>query len=519
MTYKIYLSSTYSDLAEERKVILSHLRREGVLPIQTELASAEPVLERCLKDVEKCDALILLVSASYGTIKENANGEEYSITHHEYLHARRTLKIPVLVFDLDYVCPPADISDQQRKGLRQLRDDIHDLNITVCKVPSQYDLGVFVQDSVRQHLKQIKAEAWNSSPNEQKFAIPTPASSNVSARAPAPAVSPSREMYLQVQLKPSAGCFHLIPEVFLPAPGDGGWQPFRDANPQPRDAVPVPDLVATLDKLCEEAQDCLPNEIVGEIEEVVIELFLPDEELTALLVGGSDAAVLPDLTRLDYPFTLRSLSRAEKFSKARILANKLDAHWRHSLDPKASLLACTRWPSPTLNDNFRHALQAHRPGVSDQEPKAAVTAFVALLLCPAEREVTGDLLQSILRSPLPVVLLWQKDDKDDTDLSDRWSRTSALLERQLPALPMASAEGPADSHLLHPVQLPPGPWCSWSAARRRKSLLGDSQRWVHQAVLLVDCPHRWPRLVAPDLSQASDPAQTSGRYQLRTTPS
>jgi hypothetical protein len=44
-------------------------------------------------------------------------------------------------------------------------------------------------------------------------------------------------------------------------------------------------------------------------------------------------------------------------------------------------------------------------------------------------------------------------------------------------------------------------------------LLGDKQRWVDQAVLVLDSPERWPVRIIPNRPKVS------GRYQLRRTSS
>ena len=524
MTLRIYISSTFRDLGDERALVAEYLVKTEHLPIQTVIASAGPVLEDCLADVASCDALILLVASSYGTIEADRHGIRRSVTHHEFVHARDLGK-PILAFDLSYVHPPETISDEQRQGLRNLRSELTKMERIMAPVTSQSRLLGEVLAAVQKQIRKDLAGTLADTADGKGFSLHFPSLSSLPLAANSTASSLSKEMYVQVQLKPLADRFVLIPEVFLPGPGDGGWQPCPAADPHPCEGVILTDLVDTLAELCEQAQRALPREPAEWIEKAVIELLLPDEVLAELLLDdrGEESPAAGDLCKVltaladpsfDYPFLLRSLQRAERCKRAPIQANTIRTHWRNSQNPEAGLLVCTRWPAMNESSirSFESDLKDPKRAVSAEDPKREVSALVALLPCPTDREDAGTLLKAILRSPLPVVLLWRHDGADP---ASRWTQASALLERQLPAdLPAVLKNEAADSHQLHSVPLPPRAWCSLAAAERRKTLLAKSQLWVHQALLLVDCPQRWPGRIT-----AARPG-TSGRYQLRraTTP-
>jgi hypothetical protein len=101
-TLRIYISSTFRDLGEERKLISDCLVNFEQLPIQTTLASPDPVLVRCWDHVDSCDVMILLVGSSYGTMVPGLDGVRRSVTHHEFLRFHENGK-PVLGFNLSYI--------------------------------------------------------------------------------------------------------------------------------------------------------------------------------------------------------------------------------------------------------------------------------------------------------------------------------------------------------------------------------------------------------------------------------
>jgi len=86
---KFYLSSTFKDLQQERQAAKDAFQKVGYQCVCSEPASHREVVERCLKEVEMCDALLLLLGTRYGTLRKNpTTGENLSITHHEFRHAR-----------------------------------------------------------------------------------------------------------------------------------------------------------------------------------------------------------------------------------------------------------------------------------------------------------------------------------------------------------------------------------------------------------------------------------------------
>ena len=494
--FKFYISSTFRDLSGQRQKIRDYLVDNQNLPIETVSASADPVLEQCLRDVEQCDAMILLVANSYGTVIDAPDGQRRSITHCEFLHAR-SRQMPVLAFVLEYVNPADEQTPKQLEGLRILKGELADLSQIPSRVKEAECLGFTVATAVSNQLTKFRAaQIAGSADGHPGFEIPMAA-----AEAASLATSTiSTEIYLQVQLKPKgdwASNFVLIPEVFVRSSesDQGEWKSLPEADPERLENVKLAELSTHLMDLNERAQQGVFACGLKSFERLVLELLLPSELLAECLCHQSAGDALRHaLGDLDLPYLVRSLDRAETCQRAPSHSNRLRSHWNHAHGSQPRLLACSRWPHAMAND--ASGADAIRPFKNFlQEPQGEVSALVGLVDCPADRLHIGEILKAIFSSPLPVVLLWFAD---GADRSLRWSRAGELLNRDLPALPEAAFvnQPPAGSD-LHVLNLPAKPWCSLEAALQRKHLLGASKVWVDHAMLVIDCPHRWPaRLIA-----------------------
>ena len=86
-----YISSTFRDLEDERKLVFDWLAKQAGLytPVNSEAPSPDPVLKTCFDDIQRCDIYILLLGARYGTRSDSQYGENLSYTHHEFRHAKK----------------------------------------------------------------------------------------------------------------------------------------------------------------------------------------------------------------------------------------------------------------------------------------------------------------------------------------------------------------------------------------------------------------------------------------------
>jgi len=96
---KVFLSSTYDDLAEYRIVALDTIRKFGWLSIAMEdfLSKDERPKDLCLDLVKKCNLYLGIFAHRYGHIPK---GDSQSITEQEY-HCARAAGIECLIFIID----------------------------------------------------------------------------------------------------------------------------------------------------------------------------------------------------------------------------------------------------------------------------------------------------------------------------------------------------------------------------------------------------------------------------------
>lgn len=159
--YQVFISSTYSDLKEERRKILDILLMADCIPAGMEAFVASDVeqFEVIKKVIELCDYYILIIGKRYGSINEQTG---LSYTEMEYEYAKQ-LGIPVLVFALDESVdvPPEKAESEQDKidALRKFREKaLTNRLATIWK--TQGDLASAVAISILKATKEIQRPGW-----------------------------------------------------------------------------------------------------------------------------------------------------------------------------------------------------------------------------------------------------------------------------------------------------------------------------------------------------------------------
>lgn len=119
--YQVFLSSTYTDLQEERKSIIENLLNAKYIPAGMEMFSAsnEEQFKYIKKILNTCDYYILIVGARYGTINPSTG---ISFTEQEYDYAV-SRNIPVLAFlhNDPYNLPAQNREDDKKEQLEAFR--------------------------------------------------------------------------------------------------------------------------------------------------------------------------------------------------------------------------------------------------------------------------------------------------------------------------------------------------------------------------------------------------------------
>ena len=88
---RIYVSSTFSDLQDQREAVYRALRRLGhdVVAMEDYVASDQRPLDRCLDDVASSDVYIGIVAWRYGYVPPTGNPEAYSGPRKTIFRTRR----------------------------------------------------------------------------------------------------------------------------------------------------------------------------------------------------------------------------------------------------------------------------------------------------------------------------------------------------------------------------------------------------------------------------------------------
>lgn len=130
--YQVFVSSTFTDLEEERKAIIQGLLNAKYIPAGMEMfaASNDEQFKYIRKIIDTCDYYVLVVGARYGSINPNTGK---SFTEQEYDYAVEK-NIPVLAFlhNDPYNLPADKRDDQNRELLEKFRNKVSDGRL--CKM-------------------------------------------------------------------------------------------------------------------------------------------------------------------------------------------------------------------------------------------------------------------------------------------------------------------------------------------------------------------------------------------------
>jgi len=94
--YQVFVSSTYTDLIEERQKVFQTLMEMGCIPAGMELFSAadEDQFDFIKKVIDDCDYYLLMIGGRYGSLAE----DQISFTEKEFDYAiSLEMKVVVLV--------------------------------------------------------------------------------------------------------------------------------------------------------------------------------------------------------------------------------------------------------------------------------------------------------------------------------------------------------------------------------------------------------------------------------------
>jgi len=167
--YQVFISSTYADLANERKKVLDILLMADCIPAGMEnfVATDDEQFNVIKRVIDLCDYYILIIGKRYGTVNE-ATGISYTEMEYNYAIDRG---IPVLVFALDNdaeISSDKTESDDIKKGklaefkIRAMRNRL----ASIWKDES--DLMGKVAIAIMQAKTEIKRPGWHRGNDVEK---------------------------------------------------------------------------------------------------------------------------------------------------------------------------------------------------------------------------------------------------------------------------------------------------------------------------------------------------------------
>lgn len=154
---KVFLSSTYSDLVEHRRLAGEALERLGQQTGRMEVFGARPQepSEACLDEVDKCELFVGVYAHRYGYVPA---GSDLSITELEFRRAQATNK-PLFCFliDEDFPWPPRMVEgDPGKTKLARFKSSITQHVVRDTFTTAQ-DLALKVATSVGGYLTEQRA--------------------------------------------------------------------------------------------------------------------------------------------------------------------------------------------------------------------------------------------------------------------------------------------------------------------------------------------------------------------------
>lgn len=130
--YQVFLSSTFSDLGDQRSKVMQALLRLGVFPSGMELfpAADDDSWTLIKRVIDQCDYYILIIAGRYGTV----NSEGISYTELEYNYANEQ-NIPVLAFlHADPMSLPGSLIEDSDDGKRRLAEFRERVTERACRM-------------------------------------------------------------------------------------------------------------------------------------------------------------------------------------------------------------------------------------------------------------------------------------------------------------------------------------------------------------------------------------------------
>jgi putative nucleotidyltransferase with HDIG domain len=159
-SFRVFLCSTFTDLADERKNVLDAIRRLQLQHDSMEFfgARAKLPIKTCLEEVGKSDVLVVVVGHRYGNLVPRRG---VSFSEAEYREGHR-LEKPCLVYFRDDNVPvlPKNVERDSEKATRleKWKEKLSKRH-TICTFKDQADLAVQVTADLTRTIRSLEESA------------------------------------------------------------------------------------------------------------------------------------------------------------------------------------------------------------------------------------------------------------------------------------------------------------------------------------------------------------------------
>ena len=160
--YQIFISSTYTDLVEERKKVRDTILSMLHFPVGMEIfGAADEEQWEIIKDtIDSSDYYVLLVAHRYGSIIENGPDAGISYTEKEYRYAKEK-GIPILAFLIDDNVPvlPEKMEKDYPEKLKAFKQEVKTGRLVEWWKNSD-DLAQKLSISLHKQMDRKKRPGW-----------------------------------------------------------------------------------------------------------------------------------------------------------------------------------------------------------------------------------------------------------------------------------------------------------------------------------------------------------------------
>lgn len=157
--YQVFVSSTYEDLKEERRVVMQALLELDCIPAGMELfpAANEDQWSLIKKVIDQCDYYILIIGVRYGSIC----AEGISFTEMEYQYALETNKPTITFIHKDHSLLPIQKKENSIDQTDRFNNFIELVQKKLCKYwSSSEELGAVVSRSLIKLQQDHPGAGW-----------------------------------------------------------------------------------------------------------------------------------------------------------------------------------------------------------------------------------------------------------------------------------------------------------------------------------------------------------------------